>query len=264
VKQARSQKRILGMTPTQLVILIALLVLFCCVVIGAIVILATSNVFQLNPSVPEQPTAIIVTSTSLPVIATEPQSPTPTATDTPLPAPTEEPPPTASPTPAWTDTSTPSPTPEPSYARWPMYENQDCGFSIHYPPESISAEPLEGIARFNFPLLDDNTNLSEKFLDIGCYANTTSCAFSSPQFTTSTQTFNGIDFTFQDGGEAGAGNIYITKDYTTTHGDACIRLTFVLHSTNALHYDPPKQEYDETAESQIFGEIMSSFQWFNP
>jgi hypothetical protein len=63
------------------------------------------------------------------------------------------------------------------------------------------------------------------------------------------------------GSDAGAGNYYDFTAYTTTQGDTCVSLSFVLHSTAAQNYTPPLPEFDRNAESAVFEQIVATFQW---
>jgi hypothetical protein len=63
----------------------------------------------------------------------------------------------------------------------------------------------------------------------------------------------------ESGGDVAAGNFYEWTAYSTIKGDACISLTFVLHSHPAQVYRPPLPAFDEEAESAVYLTIMQSY-----
>ena len=73
-------------------------------------------------------------------------------------------------------------------------------------------------------------------------------------------TLNGVDFLKEVGSDSASGETYDWTGYSTTSGNACISLTFVLHSSDASNYATPPTPFDQSAESAVFPTIMSSYQ----
>jgi hypothetical protein len=65
---------------------------------------------------------------------------------------------------------------------------------------------------------------------------------------TSTNVINGINYEYRIFGDAGAGNFYLTREYSTTKNNYCYRIVLFTHSTN------PGIEADNETEMQILTE----------
>jgi heat shock protein HslJ len=150
---------------------------------------------------------------------------------------------------------------------WPVYRNETFGFEIGYPEGG--ANPPTGndtSMRIDLPFTA-GTNLQEKYLQIDASSGATECAspltagYAPGALTPESVTIGGLDWTKVSGSDAGAGNYYDFTAYTTTQGDTCVSLSFMLHSTAAQNYTPPLQEFDRDAESAIFEQIVATFHW---
>ena len=73
----------------------------------------------------------------------------------------------------------------------------------------------------------------------------------------------GAEGIFEGQGVA-AGNIYDWVAYSTVRNNACISLTFILHSTNPANFPVPPPLFDKNAESAVFATTMNSFNWITP
>jgi heat shock protein HslJ len=152
-------------------------------------------------------------------------------------------------------------------ASWPVYRNETFGFEISY-PEGGAAPPTgdDTSMRIDLPFTA-GTNLQEKYLQIDASSGAAECAspltegYAPGQLTPETVTIGGLDWTKVSGSDAGAGNYYDFTAYTTTQGDTCVSLSFVLHSTAAQNYTPPLPEFNRDAETAIFEQIVGTFQW---
>ncbi len=58
---------------------------------------------------------------------------------------------------------------------------------------------------------------------------------------------------------AATGNTYDFVAYSATKDNACISLTFTLHSSDQANAATPLPSFDKTAESAVFDTIMSTF-----
>ncbi len=202
---------------------------------------------------------------------------TPVATNTPVPTtstPVTSTPPTATPVtstpPTATSTSVP-PTQTPTatatsttISGWSTYQNNKYLFAFQFPPGSILASSSDNAGRIYLPLVTSGTNLHEKYVDVSVVEGASVCQ--SPQTTqsmpTSTPqnvTINGLQFLKQTGSGAATSNYYDWTGYSTVKGNACISLTFTLHSVSQGVYDPTPPPFDPVAESAIFSTIMSTY-----
>jgi hypothetical protein len=173
-------------------------------------------------------------------------------------------------TPTFAPTAVPSLTPSTPAARiptdWLSYTNSVYGITLSYPPQGEMEDLPPDQARINLPLLE-GTNLQEKYLEIDLMRGGEECAspiasgYDPASIQSEIVEINGTVFNRQNGGEGAAGNYYSWQAYTTQRGDVCASLTFVLHSTNAMFYDPPLAEYDEPAEAAVFQKILETFAW---
>lgn len=194
-----------------------------------------------------------------------------TSTPTMPPAQTIEPSPTLTPIPD-TSTTEPSPTSPPPTspipADWLIYNNRNHGFEFRYPPGGTLVDDQPEHARIDLPFLPDTT-LQEKYLEIDVTPlqadRTCSSPFAAGYAPEAVQreavTIEGKSFMRESGSEGAAGSIYDWVAYSTVRGQECANLTFILNSTNAANYEVPPPEFDLQAETAIFEQIVSSFQW---
>lgn len=192
------------------------------------------------------------TSTATPVPST-PDSPTPT----PSPAPVTP----TGPTPTFTATAPVIP------GDWLTFTNSTYGFQFRYPKESqIVTGGSDNSTRINLPF-EQGTNLSEKYLQMTVVENANPCrsplASSSIPQTSETVVINGITFLKETGEDGTAGHINKWTAYSTERGNVCVSLDFVLRSVNPGVFTTPPPLYDETAESIVFGQIVSTYQWLD-
>jgi len=151
-------------------------------------------------------------------------------------------------------------------AGWLSYRDDDYGIELSYPPQGELQADQPSPPRIYLPFAD-GTNLQEKYLEIVLLRGEGECAspiasgYDPAAIQSERVAINGLEFERQSGGEGAAGNIYIWQVYTTRRGEVCVSLTFVLHSTNVMNYDPPLAEYDEPAEAAVFEQIVSTFRW---
>jgi hypothetical protein len=181
--------------------------------------------------------------------------------------------PTWSPSPEALESLTPEPTAttpaEPLPPGWLTYQNDGCDFQLVLPPDSTVTTLDAATDQIDLPFTP-GSNLQEKYLQVACRAVATACAsplaegYAPGSLASEPREFNGTSFTFQTAGEGAAGSFYVWSDYSTTAGGPCLSLSFVLHSTNAMNYDPPLAEFDNAAESAVFEGIMGTFHWVSP
>ncbi len=210
------------------------------------------------PSATEPATGTPVTNT--PPTATSTGVLPPTATDTPVPSATNTPVPSA------TNTSVPSPTATaPGIPGWSTYQNNQYLFAFQVPPGStFTSSALGNAGRIYLPLVTSGTNLGEKWVDINVAEGASVCqspetSQSIPTSTPQNVTINGIQFLKQTGQGAATSNYYDWTGYSTVKGNACISLTFILHSISLGVFDPTPPPYDPVAESAIFSTIMTTY-----
>ncbi len=135
---------------------------------------------------------------------------------------------------------------------WNKYQNTKYGFEFKYPPNGSVSDQTDNGGRVTLPILTPGTNLSEKYLNVSVVEGLNPCKAPDPGgpiTATENVTINGIQFFKESGEGAAAGNRYDFVAYSSLSNNACVSLTFILHSTNIGNYATPPPEFDKTAES---------------
>lgn len=140
-------------------------------------------------------------------------------------------------------------------------------FQFEYPsafaqsPGTLDSDDITGLTLTYPASYSQGTKLNEATIHIGAMSRACAAPEVSNQQTVSQQTINGIAFTKVTGSDAGAGNLYETTNYTTTHDGNCYHLTLLLHSCN-LGPDCGEgrtADFDRSAIEKTFDQIVSSF-----
>jgi hypothetical protein len=189
---------------------------------------------------PTQTTAPTSTGTATATPTTSPSTVTPTQTPG-----------------AGTPTNTPTGT---DTTGWNTYQNVKYGFFFKFPPGSSIASQSDNVGRVYLPFTS-GSNLIQKYVDVNVVEGASPCKDpnSTAMVTSENVTLNGIQFLQEVGSEGAAGNVYDWVGYSTQKDNACISLTFVLHSTNPGVFQTPPPLFDKAAESAIFPTIMGTF-----
>ena len=170
--------------------------------------------------------------------------------------------PTATTTPPTATSTAPSPTPtatQSTTANWNTYQNSKYGFSFKFPPGSVVGSQTDTAGRIFLPITT-GTNLIEKYIDVTAVEGANPCQSPTGNPTTSGNvTINGRTFLKETGTGVATGNTYDWTAYSLTNNNACVSLTFVLHSADLGNYTTPPAEFDKTAESAVFDTIMNTF-----
>ena len=170
----------------------------------------------------------------------------------------------SSPTP---DGSTLTPTPPAIPGDWLTFTNSTYGFQFKYPKESQTVPGgTDNSTRIDLPFVQ-GTNLSQKYMQMTVVENLNPCrsplASSSIPQTSETVMINGITFLKETGEDGTAGHINTWTAYSTTQGNACVSLDFLLRAANPGVFTTPPPIYDKSAESLVFGQIVSTYQWLD-
>ncbi len=193
--------------------------------------------------------------------------------------PTPTPPPVVSPVPSSTpefpgETPTPTPfgatpaataTPTSVTSDWLTFTNSTFGFQFKYPPDSwIETGGTDTHTIIHLPFAP-GTNLGTKYLQMIVAENANPCqsplATESHLETSETVVINGLSFLKQTGEDATAGHINKWVAYSTSLNNTCVSLDFVLRAANPGAFSTPPPLYDEAAESAVFGQIVSTYEW---
>jgi len=159
--------------------------------------------------------------------------------------------------------ATPTATTNPN-SGFDKFQNTKYGFEFKYPVNSSVSDQTDNGARVTLPIITAGTNLSEKYLNVGVVEGANPCKAPDPGgpiTTTETVTINGIQFLKESGNGAAAGNRYDFVAYSSLSNNACVSLTFILHSTNIGNYTTPPPEFDKAAESAVFDQIINTYDW---
>jgi len=181
------------------------------------------------------------------------------STPTPTPTPGGPPLPTFTPTPTFTATPT-SPT-----SNWLTFTNVTFGFQFKYPPDSwIETGGTDTDTIIHLPFAP-GTNLGTKYVQMIVAENANPCqsplATESMLETSETVIINGMSFLKQTGQDATAGHTNKWTAYSTSRDNVCVSLDFVLRAANPGNFATPPPLYDEAAESAVFAQIVSTYEW---
>jgi hypothetical protein len=151
------------------------------------------------------------------------------------------------------------------YAGWFEYRDTVAGFSILIPPDWRMNPGGPSPQLFTLDVAP-GTRLMEKVLDIQTTTDTSDCRESNYIDTEHVATSgyvdrNGIHFFRQTGAFLGANNIFEWTAYSSTHGMHCLTLTFVLHSSNQGVYSTEPAQFDKTAESHVFDQMLDTLRF---
>ena len=166
----------------------------------------------------------------------------------------------------FTPTATGSPSPTPTFpgGEWLIFTNTKYGFRFQYPKAAQIISSTDNSTRINLPFVP-GTNLGEKYLQLTVAENANPCrsplATSSILETSETVVINGLSFLKESGGDGTAGHINKWTAYSTMRNNACVSLDFVLRAANPGVFSTPPPLYDEVAESAVFGQIVSTYEW---
>jgi hypothetical protein len=172
-------------------------------------------------------------------------------------------------------------------AEWQTDANNTAGgFSIAYPIDfpttdnylgapstdwRVGANGTPGITYFTLSIpsaFEPQTNFADAKLTVGASANATAVsacleqdANGPPATATSTATINGIQFTVFKSSDAGAGNMYETTSYRTTHAGKCYAVEYTIHSSQIGNYPPQYnlQPFDQTQATDVLDRIVGTF-----
>jgi hypothetical protein len=119
----------------------------------------------------------------------------------------------------------------------------------------------DNVGQVSLPIVDAGTNLRSKYIQIHVMEGVTPCVSPAIEYplTSENVTINHIEFLKETGEGAAAGNRYDTIAFSTTSNNACISLSFILHSDYPGNYPTPPPEFDMATESAVIDTIMSTY-----
>jgi hypothetical protein len=141
------------------------------------------------------------------------------------------------------------------------YENTKYGFKFALPTGAAIVNQTDNLGRVSLPLVTTGTNLQEKYILVSATEGKNPCVTTDMEGGSAivTVNVNGNTFSKQTGQGAAAGNQYDWTSYATTRNNACILVTFVMHSTNPGNYSTPPAVYDAAAESAVIDTVMNTY-----
>jgi hypothetical protein len=161
---------------------------------------------------------------------------------------------------------TATPTPEGVPAGWICHQNTTYGFAVCYPPDAAINTASDEHSRIDLSITPGTTLLTKQ-MDVDAGVGWPACE--SPQTAGSapgsipgeTQTIAGLEFLVQSGEQGTAGHLHRWIGYSTERDGVCVSLTGLLDSANPMVYSTPPPEYDISAESAVFDQIVGTFHW---
>jgi hypothetical protein len=141
------------------------------------------------------------------------------------------------------------------------YQNVKYDFQFALPAGAAIINQTDTLGRVSLPLVTTGTNLQEKYILVAADEGKNPCVTTNMEGgqAIETVTINGNTFSKQTGQGAAAGNQYDWTSYATTKNNACILITFVMHSTNPGNYSTPPATYDTAAESEVINTVMNTY-----
>jgi hypothetical protein len=141
------------------------------------------------------------------------------------------------------------------------YENSKYNFKFAMPVGASIVSQTDNVGRVALPLVAAGTNLQEKYILVTATEGKNPCVTTDMEGGTAivSVTINGNTFSKQTGQGVAAGNQYDWTSYATTRNNACVLITFVMHSTNPGNYSTPPAVYDPVAEGAVIDTVMNTF-----
>ena len=214
------------------------------------------------PTTPTTPTTAVPTTPTTPV----PTTAVPTTPTTPVPT-TAVPTTPTTPVPTTVVPTTPTtPVPTTVVPTTPgtttgFYQNHKYNFRFRLPSGANIVSQTDNVGHVSLPIVTAGTNLRSKYIQIQVREGVTPCdspAIDHP-LTSENVTINNIAFVKETGQGGAAGQHYDTTAYSTTSNNACISLSFVLHSESPSNFPTPPPEFDMATESAVIGTTMSTY-----
>jgi hypothetical protein len=144
---------------------------------------------------------------------------------------------------------------------WPTYVNGFYGFHLKYPPDGQILEENDIYAHIQLTFAQ-GTTLTDKYLEVNVNPYAESCEsqeYGADPSTTEQLQIHGLDWLKEFGSSGGAGSSHEWIAYSTFQAGVCVNLNFFIISSNM--YDPPPPDFDRDAETAVFAEIVSTFEW---
>jgi hypothetical protein len=169
-------------------------------------------------------------------------------------------------------------------SEWQTYTNNTGGYSIEYPTDFDTVEPTSvapttdwmanniaqapGIKSFTLTIpaaFEPQTNFVDATLTIGYSQNTKAIAncliAQNGEATSTSQTNTNATFATFTLSNAGAGQLYDTTSYRTTHAGACYAVEYTIHSTELGNFPASynMQAFDEQQVQTVLNTIVGTF-----
>lgn len=168
---------------------------------------------------------------------------------------------------------------------WQTSRLDTAGFTVSYPPMTVAAvadgstptqnwntdSQTKGVLALTLMVpqsFEPGTNFADAKLTVG-YSSTTQALADcykplmsgGPAQATTTTTIGGITYMVTSGSDAGAGNLYDTTAYRTTHAGRCYSLDYTIHYTQLANYPASAgiTQFDEAKVQTLMGNIVGTF-----
>jgi hypothetical protein len=169
-------------------------------------------------------------------------------------------------------------------AEWQTYSDTSAGYSIAFPidftvtePTSVKAstswrmnniDQTSGVQTFTLVVpaaFEPQTNFANAMLTVGSSQSTkalSDCLIAqNGEATSSTQVINGSTFTIFTSSNPGAGQLYDTTSYRTTHASTCYAIEYTIHSSQLGNFPASYdlQQFDENQVDAVLNTIVGTF-----
>jgi hypothetical protein len=153
---------------------------------------------------------------------------------------------------------------------WVCYTNTQYAFQVCYPSEAVVVGETPAHLRIRLPFTP-GTDLQDKFMDIDGTGGAAVCQIPLAQpsdappigFDSQHQNIAGLDFLLQTGLKSAGDGLNKIYGYSTQRNEVCASLTGILRWIPPDYLPTPLPEFDEAAESAVFGQIAATFRWLD-
>jgi len=149
---------------------------------------------------------------------------------------------------------------------WPIYRNEEFGFSVNYPIGGVLKHDEDNIVQINLPVVH-GINLKDKYLSIHCKRDgiqSSPLSYRQMPFETSSVEILGKRFLRESDRDGAAGTYGEWTSYSILRESKVVTVSMTLVMTSHDAYFPELlPRIDLTAEKETLIYVISTFSWFD-